>query len=210
MAHGDLPTLTGSEAKSVALVNRWVLPRRRGRVCGSIAIFLVSLRSRVDSRVESKGWSAIWAGRRPRAVLKTQFLDSATPIYVKTVLLIFRYPGGPPALDRGSCRCQRQAVGAVDISARPSKVQICRCQPHHAICICPYGESACLRRLGSIGAQKLLESSLLVRCWMWLLWGKTAVCRVMGDRGTVLHEGRNVFVIDLHAHEEHGGVSLGW
>ena len=65
-----------------------MLPRRRGQVGGSIANFLVSLRSRkVNFPVESTLWSAIWAGRRPRAGLRTRFLDSATSIYVKTVLL---------------------------------------------------------------------------------------------------------------------------
>ena len=153
-----------------------MLPRRRGQVGGSIAIFLVSLRSRkVNFPVESILWSAIWAGRRPRAGLRTRFLDSATSIYVKTVLLVFIDPGEPPALDRRSCRCQRWAVGGADVSARPSKVQICRCQPQsrqhrppRSMRICPQGESANLRRLGSTGAQKLLESSPLARFWIWL------------------------------------------
>ena len=41
--------------------------------------------------------------------------------------------------------------------------------------ICPHGESAYLRRLGSTGAQKLLECSPLARFWIWLHRGKTAV-----------------------------------
>ena len=82
------------------------------------------------------------AGREPRAGLRTRFLDSATSIYVKTVLLVFIDPSEPPALYRRSYRCQRYAVGGPDVSARPSKVQICRCQPQsrqhrplYALCV---------------------------------------------------------------------------
>ena len=95
---------------------------------------------------------------------------------------VFVDPGEPSALDRRSCRCQRKAVGGADVSARPSKVQICRCQPQsrqhrppRSMRICTHGESAYLRRLGSTGAQKLLESSPSGRFWIVLRWGKTAV-----------------------------------
>ena len=40
-----------------------------------------------------------------------------------------------------------------------------------------------------------------------------SVAVVIGDVGTsfaVLCDGSNVVVIDLHAHEEHGGANLGW
>ena len=153
-----------------------MLPRRRGQVGRSIAIFLLSLRSRkVDFPVESTLWSGIWAGGRPRAGPRTRFLYSATLIYVKAVLLVFIVPGEPQALERPSYRCQCYAVGGADVRARSSKVQICRCQPQsrqqwppHSMRICPRGESLYLRRLGSTGAQKLLESFPLARFWIWL------------------------------------------
>ena len=64
------------------------------------------------------------------------------------------------ALDHRRCR-------SADVSHRVASIV------HHALC----GESAYLRRLGSTGDQKPLESSLLAMFWIWLLRGKTAVCR---------------------------------
>ena len=58
----------------------------------------------------------------------------------------------------------------------------------------------------------LAEPSLAVVMEQSLVPG-WSVAVVIGDMGTlfaVLCDGSNVVVIDLHAHEEHGGANLGW
>ena len=73
-------------------------------------------------------------------------------------------------------------------------------------------ESVSLTRMGRREGLFLPEHSLAVIVEQSLMPG-WSVAVVVGDVGTsfvVLCDGSHVVVIDLHAHEEHGGANLGW